>query len=413
MGKYYIKSIIGGIADGIKRLINDGVIIKDESILIYGLDRNSFAIRTIMSNLGFNNIEGYVSDDEDAVIGFKQDIENFSCKFLNDRKALINVSTINERLKSFDDSVRILIASKGYADVKNSLERLGYKEKIHFYRVYDFDFSEVDDVLKTGKEMTSEMIKAAEKDALVYIDDLCQKMGLKYWVCGGTLIGTMRHKGFIPWDDDVDIFMPWDDYHKLVGGFKETDKYVMMGFGTSKNNNDFPDHFAKFGDKRYFIREDLGTVLRVFPIGLDIFPIMGLPSDDDERNLLFSKYRELNRSMWQDFYAHNGDVTVFKKYYDKQIEIMTTCDYETSEYVGVLGSQYGAKDYCSKAAYDETLRCPFEDIEVNVPVGYDENLTNLHGSNWNKLPDKSKRKSHHNFDAYDMGNYEAYNKIFK
>jgi phosphorylcholine metabolism protein LicD len=92
---------------------------------------------------------------------------------------------------------------------------------------------------------------------------------------------------------------------------------------------------------------------------------------------------------------------------------MTTCDYNKSKYVGVLGSQYGSKDYCSKAAYEETLRCPFEDIEVNVPIGYDENLTNLHGSNWNQIPDKSKQKTHHKFTAYDMGDTSVYNNYFK
>ena len=106
--------------------MDEGIIVSDKPVIIYGLDRHAFAIRTILDNYGLNNVECYVSDDEEAVIKFKQDIINFSCKFLNYKNNLIEVHTIEERLDNFDDDVTILIASDKFEDAKARLEKFGY-----------------------------------------------------------------------------------------------------------------------------------------------------------------------------------------------------------------------------------------------------------------------------------------------
>lgn len=138
MGSYYIKSIIREIAKGIEDLISQNIIKYERKIILYGLDRYSFAMRTILSNLGYNNIEGYVSEDEALVVQFRSEIKNFACKFLNQETDIINVWTIKERLSKFDNQLMILIASKEYAAEKSKLEALGYQEYVHFYVVYDF-----------------------------------------------------------------------------------------------------------------------------------------------------------------------------------------------------------------------------------------------------------------------------------
>ena len=78
MESRYIKSMIGEIAKGIEALINQEVIDRDKKVILFGLDRYSFAMRTILSNLGFNNIEGYISDDEAAVIQHRMEMKNFA-----------------------------------------------------------------------------------------------------------------------------------------------------------------------------------------------------------------------------------------------------------------------------------------------------------------------------------------------
>jgi lipopolysaccharide cholinephosphotransferase len=402
MRSYYIKSIIGEIAKSVERLMKQKAITKDKRVLLYGVDRYSFAMRTILSNLGYSDVEGYLSDDESLVLRYQSEIKDFACRFLNRDEDIIQVWTVEERLRTFDDRAVILLASKDCERQKKRLEALGYEEHIHFYIIWELNQQELEVFLGGKTRMALQEIKETEKEILAYVDRLCEKKGLRYWVCGGTLLGTIRHKGFIPWDDDIDIFLPWQDYQRFMEEFEETDRFGVMGFGTAPKN-DFPDLLAKIVDKRTTVCEDIGTVLKIYPLWIDVFPLIGLPDDADERRVFFAGYRELNRRIWQDFYGQNGSVHVFSKWYQQQRAFLDQYDFDKASYVGVLGTAYGERDHTTKHVYEKTLRMGFEDIEVNVPAGYKEYLDNLYGSDWMELPPKEKRKTHHNVTAYWNG----------
>ncbi len=399
MKSYYIISLIGEISKGIRRLVNQKVIRKEQKVILYGLDRYAFAMRTILSNLGYNNIEGYVSDDEALVLQYQSEIENFSCRFLNKRTDMIQVWKLGERLLPMDPAAVILLASKSCQEEKKKLEALGYQENVHYYVVYDFAEKELQEFFAVRPEMLLPEIKQVEKEILIYVDEFCKRQGLRYWVCGGTLLGTLRHKGFIPWDDDIDIFMPWEDYQRLIDTFEESERFGMIGFGVPERNN-YLDVFAKIVDKRTIVDEDAGTVRKINPLCIDVFPIIGLPEDIEERHLFFVRYKEFYRRIWEEFYAQNGDVSVFSKWHGKQKEFLSQYDFDRSSYVGIIGTQYGEKDCTTRMAYGETLRMPFEDIEVNVPAGYKEYLDNIYGNDWMEIPEESRRKTHHNMKAY-------------
>lgn len=401
MESYYLKSIIGEIANGIERLIEKKVIGHGSKVILYGLERYSFAMRTILVNLGYQIVEGYVSDDEELTAKYRFDIKNFACRFLNRVDDAINVWSVEERLVPFDRNALILVASEKYAEVKDRLETIGYEENVHFYTVYDFRERELEALFEGKIRMTLPEIQRTEKQILAYVDEICRKYSLRYWVCGGTLLGTIRHKGFIPWDDDIDIFLPWRDYQQLIAVFEETEYFSMLGFGTAETN-DFPDPFAKVVDKRTLIDENIGTVRKINPLFVDVFPLVGMPEDEGERKLFFVGYKELNRRIWQAFYDSNGRIDIFSEWYGKQKEYLSTYDFDTAGYVGVLGTAYWERDYTSRQVYETTLRMPFEDIEVNVPSGYKEYLDHLYGADWMVIPEEGRRKTHHTVTAYRM-----------
>ncbi len=406
MESYYIKSIIGEIAKGIEKLICKGSIIKDRKIILYGLDRYSFAMRTILSNLGYSNIEGYISDDEASVMRRRTEIENFACRYLNSERDVVNVWTIHERLLPFDDTVRILMAAKEYEVEKEKLKDLGYQEGVHFYIVYDFQEKEINQFLKKMTVMSLDEVKQAEKELLRQVDIFCRENSIRYWVCGGTLLGTIRHKGFIPWDDDIDIFMPWRDYLRFIELFQESPHYGLTGFGAAEEKK-LPNAFLKVIDKQTVMDVNIETIREIAFLFIDVFPLIGMPENIRERSSFFMEYQELNRQIWQDFYAANGNLNVFSKWTDRQRNFMEKYDFDSSSYVGVLGTAYGERDCTCRNIYNETIRMPFENIEVNVAKGYVEYLDNLYGKDWMQLPDVEKRKSHHHLKFYWRGTNES------
>ena len=121
METYWIKSMIGAIAEGIEQLVRQGVIHAERKVILHGLDRNSFAMRTILSNLGYSNVEGYISDDKVLVLQYKKEIKNFACRFLNNKTEHIDLLTVEERLKRDYHKVTILITSKYYEKEKERL----------------------------------------------------------------------------------------------------------------------------------------------------------------------------------------------------------------------------------------------------------------------------------------------------
>lgn len=143
--------------------------------------------------------------------------------------------------------------------------------------------------------LNQEEIQEALFALLVDFDSLCLKYGFRYSLVGGTLLGAVRHKGFIPWDDDIDIYLPRPDYEQLLSLPKEAlppQREIMC-----RANGKIPHPFIKFVNKR--IRAQEGPLKATFDeyLWLDIFPIDGLPDDLNEQMKIIRKQLRIRREM--------------------------------------------------------------------------------------------------------------------
>ena len=131
------------------------------------------------------------------------------------------------------------------------------------------------------KEISFEESKKLELDILLAVADFCNKNNLTYFLAYGTLIGAIRHKGFIPWDDDIDIQMPREDYNKFIETFSH-ERYKTIAPGTPLSKHSFvkviDTETVKIEAHKKYKKGFLG-------VDIDIFPLDGTPSDENEYNL--------------------------------------------------------------------------------------------------------------------------------
>lgn len=398
MKRYYVESRIQEISSEIKKLIDKNIITHEIKIVLYELDTYSFGMRTVLENFGYP-VESYVVSDKIKSLRVKRDVKLFSARYFNPTSDLIDICTVEERLVPYDESAVILVASKGYEEIKQKLMAIGYEEGVNFFCIYDWSKDSFMEMMQGKREMTTQEVQAQAKEMLAFVDDFCSKRGIRYWVCGGTLLGTIRHKGFIPWDDDVDVFMPWEDYQRFVNEFVDDETYELIGPDRT-NREDYFELFSKIIDHKTLLKEEYTIIKKVHPVSIDIFPLIGLPNDAEERKLFFAEYYELEKIIKEDSYASNGSFSVYTKWYPEQKAFLEKYSFDIQQYAGVLSTIYEDRDYAPRNVYSDTLRMPFEDIEVNVPIGYKEYLDNLYGEDWMELPDESKRNSHHHMVAY-------------
>ena len=136
------------------------------------------------------------------------------------------------------------------------------------------------------KEITIEEKKRISLEILDVIHDFCKKNGIKYYLAYGTLLGAVRHKGFIPWDDDIDLVMSRPDY-ELFQKLFNVDGYT---FVNEETKNIFPLVFGKvFANNTFGVYNGISMN---YGVAVDIFPLDGLPSDENEMLRLYRKQQK-------------------------------------------------------------------------------------------------------------------------
>ncbi len=264
------------------------------------------------------------------------------------------------------------------------------------------------------EELSLDELQKCELDMLRIFDDYAKKHDLEYYMSGGTLLGAVRHKGFIPWDDDIDLMMPRPDYEYLIRHFK-SDRYKISCCETDK---DYCSIQARIWDKKTLLKWDRSRAKeKEIGVFIDIFPIDGYPSSRFRTTffLLFVKLiRSLNSSTVKEGYGDQEKFILLKKimnkfirkdgnYYARKLnKFAKRYPYNESEYVGVVGTiahMYREKN--PKKIFAKTIMMQFEELSLPAPIGYKKYLRHLYGD-YMKLPPVEQRVSEHDFKIYRL-----------
>ncbi len=396
MDNMYIYSIIKAISDKVSEIKKDRLF-ENKKIAIHGFNYFSSMVRTAMANQNIW-VDYFALENPVQLLEVKRTLKNIGARYFNNLDAAINPISLEEASKI--DNIILVSASQPDAINYQRIEENGFIEGINFIELHNWKSDNFTTQMKGKKKLLPEEMQKLEKEILKEFDAFCINNNLRYWVCGGTLLGTIRHQGFIPWDDDIDVFMPYKDYKRFVELYKDNESFFLGSLERKDCQEICVDSWGKLVERKTIIREHANTYYIVHPCWIDIFVLTGMPSDSGQRSDFFKRGTEANKAMMEAFYKSNGSIIERNKEYKKYQELFSEIDFDEAEYVGVLGTAYGDRDCTTRSVYDETLRMPFEDIEVNVPAGYKEYLDNLYGPDWMELPPPEKRQSHHNLEAY-------------
>ena len=246
------------------------------------------------------------------------------------------------------------------------------------------------------------------------LDAICERPGIESYIEYGTLIGAVRHHGFIPWDDDVDVWIPIEDYERLLDILKKESSYQVINH---LSNNDWPRSFSKLSDPETLIvdtsdenRKSCGR-----GVAVDLFPLFPCLNDEkwisnlvNERNAVISQFCMekgvyLERSGIKNKAKHfvcKTEKTFGKDLSYHRIKLLSLeKEIQTREYLGCVISPYEARDIHRGELFASSAYMEFEGKEYKVPAGWDEILSSIYGD-YMQLPPVEKRVSNHNVKAY-------------
>ena len=237
-----------------------------------------------------------------------------------------------------------------------------------------------------------------EMELLKQLLDVCRQYNLRCWMDGGSLLGTVRHHGFIPWDDDIDVCMPRPDYDRLVGLSHQAFQEPYFLQSVYSEDDYFRGHAQLRRSGTAAIRPS--ESYRSFHQGIfiDIFPLDGVPTNEkdcqetlkairytykmlkaEHLNVFFSgRWGQVFRKLKSRRYIQKyGRIPLFA-----HTELLLRCTpTDQSDYWAELAFS-GTDIVLRREIFDETVWMPFENMQVPVPKGFDELLTTQYGADY-------------------------------
>jgi len=261
-----------------------------------------------------------------------------------------------------------------------------------------------------AKKITTEELKSLQVEILQSVHDFCVEKHLNYTLGFGSLLGAIRHKGFIPWDDDIDIMMPRADYEKFVLFYKH-DFYKVYDF---RYDEDYVLPFAKIADTRTML-EEIANIKNI-GINIDIFPLDPLFDTKEESAAFLQSLIPIKRKFrmkilkpspknvwWKRIAIQVSKILVWNaSLKDMAAEIdskIKDLNVDKAKYWGTPADTdpYANKSLYESLLFDTYLKVSFEGRQFFAPSGYDKVLRNYYGD-YMQLPPVEKRTSPHSLN---------------
>lgn len=271
-----------------------------------------------------------------------------------------------------------------------------------------------------GYEVSARMkrIWAMELDMVKRFVEVCEEHHLKYWMMGGTLLGAVRHRGFIPWDNDIDLAMPRKDYDRLLEIGPTAFQSPMFFQTPVTDGSRFFNTFVKIrnGNGTAASREEFESGMNC-GIFIDIFCLDEVPDSPTKRKWYFRRLKEIAKMQrfalgkalaggWKNKVKHAFQMAVYRIVYHSPDAAGLYRIYQkvAGKYGGKGCKQIAHRDFgyhekyiWNKSDWDEVIQLDFEDLKLNAPAGYDAVLKRQYGD-YMQFP---KDKSTHDYFEFD------------
>lgn len=263
------------------------------------------------------------------------------------------------------------------------------------------------------KEIGLKELKTIQMDILDVIQDFCDKNGIHYSLACGTFLGAIRHHGYIPWDDDIDIYLTRKDYNVLVCQFPDVYRHVEL---VSLERDEHWDRaYAQAFDNRTSIQEEVARN-GARGVYIDIYPVDSVP-DMDSDWLAYNKKRRLLVHLSEIKYVKLSKERSFIKNMVLLLGKFTLIPFSSRRiayWISKNAQKYNEKGFhrsfecvqgmLQKRPFESLLmtdfaKTKFEDRDFMIMRDFDAYLSNAYGD-YMKLPPKEKQVSHHVFKAW-------------
>jgi len=262
-----------------------------------------------------------------------------------------------------------------------------------------------------GRELSLREIKKIALSNLLHFKQFCKKENITFYLSNGTLLGSVKYGGFIPWDDDIDVLVPREDYDKLIELYEDSNEYWLF---SPERSPDYKFSFAKLCNTHTIKEEENINNGVQLGIDIDIFPL------DSCSSRIFTTKVQCKMKLFQKGCILSKVVSVkdkplhkkvviylckmlkFNFFYTRLVKLVSQEQSREKTYKGCLmWPIYGEKEIIPAEVFSDTVEVEFEGEKFPAPIGYDIYLRSLYGD-YEQDPPIEKQKSHHQFVAYKM-----------